>query len=669
VKKSLFHKTFTHLILIVILGLIAYSNTFHVPFHFDDKPFVVKNPIIKDLRFFAEPSKAKDFKGRFEYNVYKRRYIGYLTFALNYKIHGLNVPGYHIINVFIHVCTALLVYLLVHLTFQTPFLLTSKLRDYSQQIALFAALLFAGHPLQTQAVTYIWQRVSSLSTLFYVLSLVAYVKWRLKWYDKPVSEPPGFFNMKSVSLYLISIISAIFAMKTKETAFMLPVMVTLYEFIFFQGKTRKRVLYLTPLLLTMLIIPLTLINIDTPLGDLIGDISDKTKGYTTLSREAYLLTSFRVMVTYIRLLFLPINQNLDYDYPTYSSFFNIEVVISFLFLLLIFGTGVFLLHRYRHNAVHIRLISFGIFWFFINLLLESSIIPLNNVIFEHRMYLPSIGALIAITTSLFWGIETLKDKWKNIKRFVIVLLVLILVLLTETTYVRNRVWGDEITLWQDVVKKSPKNQRGHHNLGNAYMSLGFIDKAIYQYRTALQIQPNYAKVHNNLGTAYEKKGLTDKAIRQYKIALKLKTDFKDARYNLGLAYGVKGLIDKAIKEFIHALELDPYDADIYFAMGIAYKYQGYIDKAIEQYQIALRVKPDFKDAHKNIGFAYFKKGNIEKAIYHLESAIKLDPNDSKAHINLGIVYKSKGLTDKANEHFRIARQLNPTLFKGIKSQN
>jgi hypothetical protein len=120
-------------------------------------------------------------------------------------------------------------------------------------------------------------------------------------------------------------------MKTKETAFMLPVMVTLYEFIFFQGEIRKRVLYLVPILLTILIIPLTLINIDKPLGDLIGDISDETKGATTLSREAYLLTSFRVVVTYIRLLFLPINQNLDYDYPAYYSFFNIEVIISFFY--------------------------------------------------------------------------------------------------------------------------------------------------------------------------------------------------------------------------------------------------------------------------------------------------------------------------------------------------
>jgi tetratricopeptide (TPR) repeat protein len=399
---------------------------------------------------------------------------------------------------------------------------------------------------------------------------------------------------------------------------MLPVMVTLYEFIFFQGEIRKRVLYLVPILLTILIIPLTLINIDKPLGDLIGDISDETKGATTLSREAYLLTSFRVVVTYI--LFLPINQNLDYDYPAYYSFFNIEVIISFLFLLLIFGTGIFLLYRYRHTESHMRLISFGIFWFFINLILESSIIPLSNVIFEHRMYLPSIGALIAIITSIFWGMEKLKDRWNNIKRFVIVLLILIVVALTGTTYTRNKVWGDEITLWQDVVKKSPKKEQSHNNLGRAYELQRNFAEAIEHFRIAFKINPKYSQAYYNLGNLYRSQGLLNEAIEHYKIAVQLNFNFPEAHNNLG---------------------------------GI-YKSLGFIDKAVEQYLIALKINPDFKNAHMNIGFAYIKKDNIEKAIYHLENAIKLEPDDSKAHLNLGIAYKSKGLMEQANEHFRIA---------------
>jgi hypothetical protein len=206
------HKPLIHVLLIIMLSLIAYSNTIHVPFHFDDKNVIVENPIIKNLQFFTEPSKAKDFKGRFEYKIYKRRYIGYLTFALNYKIHGLNVPGYHIVNLLIHISNTLLIYLLVVLGFKTPLLKNSPIKDYSKHTAVVTALLFACHPLQTQAVTYIWQRVTSLATLLYIVSLVTYVKWRI--INQNTEERQKTIHLKSVLWYLTSLFSAVLAMKT-----------------------------------------------------------------------------------------------------------------------------------------------------------------------------------------------------------------------------------------------------------------------------------------------------------------------------------------------------------------------------------------------------------------------------------------------------------------------
>jgi hypothetical protein len=187
-QKSILSRTIFHLFVIAVLSLIAYSNTFESSFHLDDRPVIVKNPIIKDLRYFSAPSEAKIFKGHFGYHTFKSRYIGYLTFALNYRLHGLEVTGYHIVNLFIHVCTSLLVYLLVHITFQTPFLAQSKMRELSKGVAFFSALLFACHPLQTEAVTYIWQRVTSLTAMLYVLSLVAYIQWRLLRYQAHAPE-------------------------------------------------------------------------------------------------------------------------------------------------------------------------------------------------------------------------------------------------------------------------------------------------------------------------------------------------------------------------------------------------------------------------------------------------------------------------------------------------
>ncbi|HAM51632.1 MAG TPA: hypothetical protein DCP92_13465 [Nitrospiraceae bacterium] len=371
VKPDFLHKPVVHILLIAILGLIVYSNSFRVPFQFDDLPNIKDNPIIKDFQYFVEPSSAKALP---LYDDLKSRFIGHLTFALNCKMHGLNVTGYHIVNLLIHIINALLVYWIVILTFRTPALKPShnNYQRFADLIALFSALLFVSHPVQTQAVTYIVQRFASPATLFYLLSIASYIRSRLS------TERHTRFIF-----YIISFISAFLAMKTKEIAFTLPVMITIYEIMFFEGKLTKRILYLIPLLLTMAIIPFTLLSLDKPVGSLISDVSEATRVETTVSRMDYLFTEFRVIVTYIRLLFLPIGQNLDYDYPIYRSFFDSRVFLSLLVLTSIISFGIYILCRYRRSAPHIKLISFGIFWFFIALSIESSIIPIVDVIFEH----------------------------------------------------------------------------------------------------------------------------------------------------------------------------------------------------------------------------------------------------------------------------------------------
>ena len=184
IKAGFLHKPIVHLLLIIIVGFIAYSNTFHAPFYFDDEFGISGNPLIKDLRFFLAPSDAKEYTQFGRYDALKMRYVGFLTFAMNYKLHGLDVTGYHIFNISVHIINALLVYLLVILTFRTPFFQTpnSKLPTHSY-LPLFSALLFVCHPIQTQAVTYISQRFASLAAMFFLLSLVMYIKWRLRMQD------------------------------------------------------------------------------------------------------------------------------------------------------------------------------------------------------------------------------------------------------------------------------------------------------------------------------------------------------------------------------------------------------------------------------------------------------------------------------------------------------
>ncbi len=390
-------KTWTHLLLIAALGFLVYSNTFHVPFQWDEANYLVRNPIVRNLGFFADPSKAARFG---LYKAFVSRYVGFLTFALNYKADGFNVTGYHIVNLIIHLINAILVYMFVTLTFRTPFLGQKGTGGSAHDIALLTSLLFVCHPVQTEAVTYIFQRLASLVSLFYLFSVVMYAKARLAASEE---TPPARGQehkakkrpMRHAIFYLLSVVSAVLAMKTKENAFTLPVVIMLYEFLFFEGPLKKRAAGLVPLFLTMAIIPFTLALLEKPAGGIFRTTKNLASvGYNDIPRADYLYTQFRVIVTYLRVLLLPINQNIDYDYPVAHSFFRTGVFLPFLFLLLIFGLGIFLVFRSRTDR-SLRPIGFGILWFFATLSVESSIIPIPMVICEYRMYLPSVGFFLA----------------------------------------------------------------------------------------------------------------------------------------------------------------------------------------------------------------------------------------------------------------------------------
>jgi len=612
-------------ILIILSALLTYSNTFTSPFHFDDISQIVEYQRIRDL------SKFLDFEGV--------RYIGELSFALNYHFGGLNVFGYHLVNIVIHIINGILVWLLVTLTFKSP-----KMGGVSGSphpvglIALAAALLFVVHPIQTQAVTYIVQRYTSLATLFYLLSIVLFVKWRLQ-----SLESGARFRWL---FYFFSILSAVLAMKTKEISITLPFVIILIEFFFFGGRWR-RAFFLLPYLLTLAIIPLVFINLDTdkPIGDIVGEVREASQETESISRGDYLLTQFRVIVTYIRLLFLPVKQNLDYDYPVYHSFFTPVVFLSFLFLLAVFGLAVFLFIRSRKGGNgYLLLSSFGIFWFFITLSVESSIIPIRDVIFEHRLYLPFVGAALSFCSTMIYGIDywrRLSGRRISLQVAALILLVVTVLPLSAAAYQRNRVWKDEITLWRDVAGKSPFKARTHINLAFVSYNQGLTEEAVKEYRTALRLKPGIASVHNNLALVYYNQGRIDEAIEEYKVAIRLKPEIALAHLNLGLAYSNKGYADEAIEEFTTALSLNPRLTAAHFNLGLAYLRQGRPDKAEEEFKTTIRLKPDSPEVYNNIGIIYARQGQIDDAILAFRTALRLKPDFTEAENNLMRIYRHK----------------------------
>ena len=596
-------KSNIQILVIVFIGVLIYSNTFYAEFTLDDMPYIVENPAIKDFSYFWEPSKVLELNhiGKGYRTAFITRIVTHFTFALNYNLHKLNVFGYHLFNILVHITNGLLVYFLIRLIFQTPYFSKTKsgyapAPPLTQKLfAFFSALIFVGHPIQTQAITYISQRFASLAALFYLLSLLSYIKARL-----------SDTNQKKYILYGLSLIAAIIAMLVKEVSFTLPVIIMLSELMFFNEKLRKKAILLLPFALTMLVIP-TILLMAHGSSFSIGNMDNSMKSLTSTSatdvtRWDYFFTQFGVILTYIRLLFLPINQNLDYEYPIYRSFFIPEVFIPFVFLLLLFSLGCYFYYRSgnskREYRYGIRLISFGILWFFITLSVESSIVVLRNVIFEHRLYLPSVGFVICVMAAISMVVNVINKRTAG--RVVTTCIAVVIFVLAGTTYARNSVWRNNIVLWEDVVHKSPQKARPHHNLGVAYAKQGRMEEAIKEYIISIKMDPENAIAHNDLALAYGALGRMEEAQREHAIARKLKPGFVKAHNNLGFMYMSQGRTEEAINEYLLAIKINPDNFDAHNNLGILFAQKGLLDEALREFQRASTIAPNNVSVRKNI---------------------------------------------------------------------
>lgn len=554
---------------VVLVGVLAYSNTFSVPFHFDDETSIVNNFAIRNIRNLQNI-----------WNVCPTRFITYLSLALNYHYNQLNVWGYHAFNLAAHIGSAILLYWFILLTFSTPMMKGQRITRSTRLVAFFAGLIFAVHPVQTQAVTYIIQRATSLAAFFYLASLSLYAKSRLL-------REGNMARGRWVAYYLGSLLTAVIAMFTKEITITLPLMIGCFELSFFRTRNRRfNWRYPWPFLSLLLIVPLTRIFSKAVN---FGEIRSIANFAPNISPWHYLLTQFRVMVTYIRLAFLPLNQNLDYDYPIATTIFSLPVLASLLFLVTVIIVAFRLLRNHR-------LVSFGIFFFFLTLLPESSIIPILDVIYEHRLYLAMAGFSLFLVSGIYYLLEN-----KNLKLTVIALLI-ISASYAVLAYRRNSVWKDEFSLWNDTVHKSPNIARPYNNRGISYAQKGKLDQAISDLNKAIELNPDYAAAYNSRGVSYAQKGKLDQAISDLSKAIELHPDYDQAYYNRGVSYNEKGDLNQAVSDYNKAIELNPdYDA-AYNNRAVTYfllrEYAKAWDDVHKAESLGYKVSPKFLDSLK-----------------------------------------------------------------------
>lgn len=613
------------LVLIAVVCITLYSNTMNSPFLWDERVFITQNPIVQDLSWYSSPAKAV---GTPYYPLISRRYVGYLSFALNYRLHGFSVTGYHAVNLAVHTLSAMLLYALALVILRSPGVRGAFTGNTAPTAALFSALLFAAHPIQSEAVTYIFQRMASMSAMFYLISVTSYA------YSTSAKG-----RIARAALYLMAIISALAAMKTKESAFTLPLAIIMYEAVFNRGSAplARRLIRLIPFIPMLAIVPLSL---SSQLGRGGGGSGGVSTLGTFISLKAsqenytayeYLITQFRVLVTYLRLLIVPIGQNLDHDYPLYRSFFHPAVMASFALLLSMAGASAYAVRRFVKGGHALwGLTGFGVLWFFLTLSVESSIVPIPMLIDEYRMYLPSAGVFMALASSTVYAARHMGGRGR--RAAVAIIMAAVIVTLGIATYKRNMLWTSRVTLWQDVVSKSPLKLRGYNNLANAYLDEGRTQEAIQTYQGAMSQaitsrapRGDRAELYYNLANAYSETGRQQEALELYRKSLALAHANADAQNNMGLALLALKRHDEAIAAYRAALQTDAGYFNAYFNLGEAYylKYMhegkgqaALLDRSIGYYKMFLTLRPDYAETHLGLSDAYSAKGDARRASSH-----------------------------------------------------
>ena len=612
-KKPRYYKLFS-VFFIFVIGFVAYHNIFDNSFHFDDTVWQS-----------MEQLKNHDYLGLKDFNIF--RVIPFASLIYNHHTFGETTAGYYIINLSIHILNSIIVFGILLQLFKTTVVNNAKYIKYSLLLSLFGALVFLLHPIQTQTVCYIYQRLASIVSFFYLLSLYFYIKARL---SETKSNKMLFF-----SLGFIAMIAAFFS---KENAFTLPVAVILIEIFFFRDSFKINIKYF---IIALFIIISIILGVNYLSTYSIGSFFAEQISYQQemITPTNYLLTQLSVVIQYWRMLILPYGLHVDHNVVLSVSFFELRTLLGFLVNLIVFISSIII---FKKN----RLLSFGIIFFYLTLSIESSVIPIKDLLFEHRLYLPMLG-FVVILISIIMKLIT-KKKVSII--YLLIFLSAILVFYSILSYSRSRVWDNDGTLWTDVIRKSPMNARARLNRGVFFLKKDRYDLAIHDFNKAIELLPSFTTAYSNRGIAYfylneYHKSLSDfnKALetdgqnikkyfelnKSYYRTAKLDMEVKNASVYLNRAnvYVKLDSFSLALDDLLKLKNLIPESIEIYMKIGYCYQNIGDYNKAIENYLIPLEKDQFSPFTYSNLSNCYVEINEFEKAIETLEKGIQANPNE------------------------------------------
>jgi tetratricopeptide (TPR) repeat protein len=618
---------------VILVSIAVYFSTLFNGFVIDDSFQILGNRWIRDVRYIPEIF-SSDFVLGGKTPFY--RPLVHVIYMVSYHLFGPAPLGFHLMSIAFHAGVSVLVFLVILHLLRTrrpagdsspPAFERNEKR--SRWISFAAALLFATHPVHTEAVA--WISVTDIyMTFFLLLSFYLYIR----------SSERG---ASSAAAYVLSAVSFFLAMLCKEPALSLPVILVAYDYVY-----RKERAGLSPYWRYLPYLIAAGAYFGLRLRALGGMVTFKTP--LNLSSAEYVIDILALFREYIGKLLLPVNLNVWHVFHPPAALFSFAGMTA---LLVTAGFLLVAVITIRKNRVALLGFLFIVVPLMPALYLPALTQGLENAFTERYLYLPSVGfVLLAALVIAF-----VHDRKRGWTPAVIAIVSTVVVLYTLRTMTRIPDWRDSYTLWTDVAKKSPESAVACNGLAAALMEKGRHDDAIEEYLIALRLAPGNPYTHADLGLAYSAKGWADKAVEELQTALSLRPESAEVHDMLGVIYESLGRHHEAVKEFEIAVLLNPQLVDIYKHLGIAYSNLGMTDKAVAYFQTALQRDPDDADTHNNLGVVYAQRRAMELAVSHFEAAARLNPADPAPHYNAAGAYTALGRADKAEEHMRAAQHL------------
>jgi len=481
---------------LIIIGFLLYANSFANEMFWDDDDGIINNQYIKNWEYFPKYFSENLIAGAGLLSNYWRPMI-LTVFSVEWHLWQDWILGYHLINTLFHIVDAILLFLVLLYLFKSYYL------------SFLTSLFFLVHPLQTEAVTYVSGIGDSLSVFFILLGILFYLKFR--------KSGKIYFKNK---FYFLAFLMYIFALMSKETAFVMPGFIFLVDFFFLQRvrKTslRERLGEILKAIWPFIVLAGSYLLLRATSLNFINTFNLYNEQNIFTSNVYFrILTFFKVLTVYFKLLFFPFNLHMERSIGIATSFNSFPVIsgaVLFLGLLIL----AFL------NLKKLPIVSFGIFWFFTGLFLTSNIlVPINGLLYEHWLYLPMVGIFL----SLIWiGKEFVKNK-DCLKKVFLIIIIIFLIFLGSLTMRRNREWKDPITFYNQTLSFSPDNYRIINNLCMEYNKIGEYEKAEEVCKKAIDVDISAPVAYHNLANAYKNMGEIELAEENFLKAIEIDPGF------------------------------------------------------------------------------------------------------------------------------------------------